>query len=413
MKTEKKTLFENFISLGVLRIFTYIIPFITLPYLSRVLGVEKFGLVFFAQAFIEYFIMLTDYGFELSATKEVAVNRHNKNNLSNIFNSVFIIKLFLFGISFLILLITIMLIPRLHDNWLVFVLSFLLVFGNVIYPLWLFQGIEKMKYITFLNICSKTIFLIFIFMFVKSKEDYLLVPIFNALGFITSGLIGFIFAIKIAKIKLYLPKWNSIKKQLKYSSEFFLSRASVTLFTSTNTFFLGLISNNTTVAYYVAADKIYFGLKVLITPVANALYPFVAKYKDLVTFKKVHLLSLVANIVTCTIVFVFAKEIIMTFYGTDLIESYKILRIFCFGMFISWNTVILSYPLLGALGYTKEVNGSVIFASLSHVTGLIVLYLFSRLSVYSMSYLVLFTEGIILTLIIYFIYKYLIKIKTT
>ena len=100
---EKKTLLENFLSLGALQIVSYVIPLINLPYLSRVLGVEKFGLVFFAFAFMQYFIMLTDYGFGLSATREIAVNRHNKNNLSNIFSAVTFLKIILLLISFIIL----------------------------------------------------------------------------------------------------------------------------------------------------------------------------------------------------------------------------------------------------------------------------------------------------------------------
>ena len=92
MSEAKRNLLENFLSLGALQIVGYIIPLINLPYLSRILGVEKFGLVFFAFAFMQYFIMLTDYGFGLSATREIAINRHNSNNISNIFSAVTFIK---------------------------------------------------------------------------------------------------------------------------------------------------------------------------------------------------------------------------------------------------------------------------------------------------------------------------------
>ena len=103
MGSERKRLFENVVSLGALQGLIYIIPLISLPYLSRVLGVEKFGLVFFALATVQYFNILTDFGFGLSATREIAVNRHNQNNLSNIFNSVITLKTFFLLISFLIL----------------------------------------------------------------------------------------------------------------------------------------------------------------------------------------------------------------------------------------------------------------------------------------------------------------------
>lgn len=213
MAGEKKRLLENFLSLGALQVISYVIPLITLPYLARVLSVGNFGLVFFAFAFMQYFIILTDYGFGLSATREIAVNRHNQNNLSNIFNSVTCIKALLLLVSFLVLIVSICFIPKLRAEWLVFVLSFLMVVGNAIYPVWFFQGMERMKYITFLNILSKTIFLVLIFVFVKKDSDYVIVPLLNSLGFLVSGIIGFLFAVKNFNIKLYIPKRASLVKQ--------------------------------------------------------------------------------------------------------------------------------------------------------------------------------------------------------
>ena len=261
MNDKKKRLLDNFLSLGALKIFTYVLPMITLPYVSRVLGAEKFGLVYFAVAFVQYFNIITDFGFGLSATREIAINRHNKNNLSNIFSAVTWAKIVLLVISFIIFCCILLLIPKLRENWLIFVLSFLAVIGNVIYPVWFFQGMERMKYITFLNILARTIFLILIFIFVKQQSDYMLIPILTFIGSLISGLIGMYFAIKHLSAKLYIPSWNAIKKQLKYSSEFFLSRASLSIYTNTNTFFLGLITSNLLVGYYVAAEKIYNAIR--------------------------------------------------------------------------------------------------------------------------------------------------------
>ncbi len=406
MAGEKKTLLENFISLGALQIVSYVIPLINLPYLFRVLGVERFGIVFFAFAFMAYFIMLTDYGFGLSAVREIAVNRHNKNNLSNIFSAVTFIKICLLLVSFVILSAMIIFIPKLQENWLVFLFSFLMVVGNVIYPVWFFQGIERMKYITFLNILSKTIFLVLIFIFVKKSDDYIIVPLLNSLGFLVSGVIGMYFAIKEFDIKLYLPKWQSIKKQFKYSSEFFLSRVSVSAYTNTNTFCLGLIGSNIMVGYYVAAEKIYNSMNGIQQPLNQALYPFVAKYKDMKTYKKWVLIALICNLFICGFVFLFAKEFITIFYGTDMVEAYKILRIFCFVVLVTFPSILIGYPLLGALGHTKEANGSVIIGSVFHIIGLILLFFLGKMNVYSIAWMVLITEIIVFIIRLFGVLKY-------
>ena len=406
MAGEKKTLLENFISLGALQIVSYVIPLINLPYLSRVLGVERFGIVFFAFAFMAYFIVLTDYGFGLSATREIAVNRHNKNNLSNIFSAVTFIKLCLLLVSFLILCLMIIFIPKLHENWLVFLLSFLMVVGNTIYPVWFFQGMERMKYITFLNILSKTIFLVLIFVFVKKSDDYIIVPLLNSLGFLISGAIGMYFAIKELGAKLYLPKWQTIKKQFKYSSEFFLSRVSVSAYTNTNAFCLGLIGSNIMVGYYVAAEKIYNAMNGIQLPLNQALYPFVAKHRDIKTYKKWVSIALICNLFICGFVFLFAKQFITIFYGTDMAEAYKILRIFCIVVIITFPSILLGYPLLGALAHTKEANGSVIIGSIIHIVGLFTLFIIGKMNVYSIALMVLVTESIVFGTRAYSVWKY-------
>ncbi len=406
MSEAKRNLLENFLSLGALQIVGYIIPLINLPYLSRILGVEKFGLVFFAFAFMQYFIMLTDYGFGLSATREIAINRHNSNNISNIFSAVTFIKFCLLIISFLILCIMIIFIPKLHQNWLIFILSFLMVVGNAIYPVWFFQGMERMKYITFLNILAKIIFLVLIFIFVKKESDYIIVPLLNSLGFLVSGIIGMYFAIKELGARLYIPKWSTIKKQFKYSSEFFLSRASLSIFTNTNSFCLGLISSTIMVGYYVAAEKIYAAISGLVGPITGALYPFIAKNKDIKLYKKIFTGVVIVNIFICAFVFIFAPDIITIFYGKDMYNAYKILRIFCFLTMISVPHMMLGYPLLGAMGYTKQVNASIIISSFIHIIGLTTLYFTGIMNIYTIALMVLVTESFVFILRGYWVLKY-------
>lgn len=406
MANEKKRLLENFISLGALQIVSYIIPLLTLPYLSRILGVDKFGLVFFAQAFMMYFMVITDFGFELSATREVAVNRHNINSISNIFNSVMILKFLIIILCYIILCISYLFIPKIHDNWLLFQLSFLMVIGYAIYPVWFFQGMEHMKYITFLNILAKTIFLVLIFIFVHSNDDYILVPLLNSLGFFISGIIGLYFAVKRFNVKLYIPKLQSLKKQFCYSSEFFLSRISVTALSNTNTFCLGLISSNTMVGYYVAAEKICSAIKALQIPLKGALYPYISKYRDIETYKKVFKLAFIANVLVCLLMFIFAKYFITLFYGVEMQEAYKILRIFCFVVLITAPSTLIGYPLLGAMGYTKEANRSVVYASIFHVLGLCLLFMCKSLTAYSIVYMTLCSELLLFIQWSFYVYKY-------
>ena len=158
---DKKKLLENFFSLGLVQLVSYIIPLISLPYLSRVLSTECFGKVFFAYSFVQYFIMITDFGFGLSAVKDISANRDNILKRDEIFNAVIMAKLFLSFVCFIILCIIVITISKFRADCNIYFLTFLMVIGNAISPIWFFQGIEHMKYITFLNILSKLILLFF------------------------------------------------------------------------------------------------------------------------------------------------------------------------------------------------------------------------------------------------------------
>ena len=97
------TLLKNYSSLSLVQLSNYILPLITLPYLARILGTTNFGLVVMAQATMIYLTLLTDYGFNLSATKEIAKNQNNPTIISQIFTTVMSIKISLLVISSLIL----------------------------------------------------------------------------------------------------------------------------------------------------------------------------------------------------------------------------------------------------------------------------------------------------------------------
>lgn len=241
MQENKKRLIDNIFSIGALQLIMYVFPLITAPYITRTIGVENYGLVAFANAFIQYFILFVDYGFELSATQKISQNTHNSKNLSNIFSSVIFAKIILFCISTILVVILTLIVPKLHNNALLIFFCFLTLVGNILYPVWFFLGVERMRYITYLNILSRSIFVILLFVFIKKADDYLWLPILTSVGSITAGLLSIRLAVKEFGIKLYVPKMRTIFNDLKYSTQFFLTRLASYGKANTNTFLLGLL----------------------------------------------------------------------------------------------------------------------------------------------------------------------------
>ena len=194
--SEEKLVLHNFFSLVLLQGANYILPLIILPYLVRVLGAEKFGLVMFAQSFAVFFNVFVDFGFNISGTREISLARENKVKVGAIFSAIMIIKLGLLIVAFSLLFLITNLFTRFSIDAEIYLLSFGVVIGQALFPIWFFQGVEKMKIVTFVNILSKVIFTVLVFFLINTELDYHKVPIFNSLGFIVSGLLGFLLSFK-------------------------------------------------------------------------------------------------------------------------------------------------------------------------------------------------------------------------
>ena len=396
---DKKRLLSNFFSLSVLQIFTYVLPLLTLPYLVRVLGVDMFGLVMFAQAFLVFFNILVDYGFNLSATREIAVNRDNKAKVTEIFSSVMMIKGILIVFSFLILSAIVFGFEKFSNDWELYYLSFLLVMGNAMFPVWYFQGMEKMKYITIVNIISKLLFTVLIFVVIQAPSDYIYVPLLNGLGFIVGGAIS-LWIIKTSFQQSFsLQNLDTIKQHFKDSSQFFLSRVSVTLYTAANAFVLGIFTNTTMVGYYSIAEKLYAALQGFYAPISQALYPYVAKERNIKLFKKLFTFIVTLNTVGIALLY-FIAQYIFNFLFTQHIgsESLEVFNILLLSALVVVPSILLGYPFLGALGFSKYANLSVIYGSIFHLLGLGVLIASNNITIYAVAFMVVITESLVLSM---------------
>lgn len=357
---DKKRLISNFISLSSLQLVNYVLPLITFPYLVRVLGVEKFGLIAFATATIMYFQILTDYGFNLSATREISINRENKEKVQEIFSSVMIIKFGLLILSFLLLSILVFSFDKFREDWKVYFLSFGMVVGQVLFPVWFFQGMEKMKYITFLNILAKSLFTIAIFIFVNQQSDYWKVPLLSSIGFILAGVLSLWIIYQDWNIRFKFVGFENILRELKEGWYIFISMIAINLYTTSNTFILGLFTNNTIVGYYSAAEKIVKAIQGILTPVSQAVYPHISKLASESKDKAIRFISKIVKIIgvgtfiASFLLFAFAEPVINIILGSQYQQSVIVLRILAFLPFIIGVATIYATLFLLGFGFIKE-----------------------------------------------------------
>ena len=382
LDNDKKRLLENFISLSVLQGANYILPLITLPYLVRVLGPEKFGLIAFAQAFIQYFNILTDYGFNLSATREISIHSEDKEKVSEIFSSVMVVKFALLILSFIIMTVVVFSFEKFRKDWLVYYLTFGVVVGQVFFPVWFFQGMERMKYITFLNTLAKVMFTIAIFIFVRKVSDYLYVPLLNSLGFIIVALLSLGIVFRKFRVRFKFPSKGELFFQLNQGWHIFVSVIAISSYRNFNIFALGLFANNFVVGNYAIAEKILKAIQGLQNPVGQALFPFLSKKFSNIQIKNaVEILAKYSKFVFVIYFFLFVIVFFLSPFFIKLASSKNLedslfdLRILSFVILIGGLNYYFGILGLISLGFKKEFSDVVSRTGLFNIIiGIILIY---------------------------------------
>lgn len=269
----KNSVAKSFASLSFWQITNYLIPLIAMPYLIRIIGTEKFGVVSLIQAIQYYFIILVDYGFNTTGVKEISVSRHDKVSISIICSKILFSKLFLTLISLCILILLLLFVPKLGNEWKAYLLGFSIVIGQALFPIWYFQGIENMKFITYLNLVSKLIFIGCVFLFIKEKSDYIYFILFQGMGLILASLVALGLITYNFKIHITFPGWRSIIFHIKDSYSIFVSNFSVTAYNSSNYLILSFFGDDRILGMYSIAEKIMSLLRQLLAMFSQAVFP--------------------------------------------------------------------------------------------------------------------------------------------
>ncbi len=364
ISAEKKRLFENFVSLSALQGVNMILPLITLPYLVRTLGVDNFGLINFSLSIVMYFNILVSFGFDLSATREISMNSNNKDKVSEIFSTVMVIKLGLTLASLAILTVLVMSVDVVWNHRWLYIATFGVVLGNALFPSWLYQGMERMKYVTYITVITRILFTILIFVFVEKNEDVIYVPILNSLGVILGGGYSLWLSFKLFDIRFTCPSIASIIDRSKESSKFFLSRVANNGSRYYVTMMIGVYFGNTVVGYYSMVEKLFYAFLSIGGVISQTLYPYMSRTRNLVFFKKV---VIGVSVVAVALIFpvMFFNELILSWIFNVKSEILSTIFLVVFsGAVFGVISSLLGYPLLAAFGYVNEANNSLIYASI-------------------------------------------------
>ena len=327
-----RVLTENILALSVLQALNYAAPLITVPYLVRVLGPAQFGLLSFAQGIVLYFDFATDYGFNFSATRAISASRDMPETVSRIFWSTIGAKFALMCASGLALSLLVAFIPKLRETSSLFAVNFLYVVGTTFFPIWLFQGLERLKLAATLFGIARLTAVPALFIFVRHPYDYVTAGAIQASVEVAAAIFAVPFLFSRLALKWSRPTISDIIASLKEGWPAFLSGSALFFSTSSTTVILGFVAGKTQVGYFSAADKLVKASIAVLNPLGQALYPHLTGVKlrsrELAlrlirkSFVIMGTLSLVASIVT----FFLARVLCNIVLGPSFTPSIAVLK---------------------------------------------------------------------------------------
>jgi PST family polysaccharide transporter len=334
-----KKMISNFSYLSLINIANKVLPLIVIPYIVRTIGVEKYGVIIFVYAIMQYFQTVTKYSFSLTATKYISLHREETDTISKYFWTVIATQLFLFMMGLLLFIPIIFGVERFYLEKEVFLFALIFVFASDLIPLWFFQGIEDMKYIALFNIATKFLYAIAIFTFVQSAEDYIFVPLINSLSFLLVGIFSIYFVMKHYGIKFVLPSFMHILELLKEGKDIFLSNISVSFYTTMNTVLLGFLTNYTVVGIYGLAETLFGAYTQIIKTYNMVIYPNLARFADNVKLlhsqaRKFFILYLGILIIAAIFLFTISGLAIELMFGEGHEKSILVLQILAISLIL-------------------------------------------------------------------------------
>lgn len=363
---DSSTLASNFGYLMLLQVAGYAFPLLTIPYLARVIGVEGFGKVAFAAAVIVWFQTVSDWGFNYTATRDVARNRENLEKVSEIFSNILWARILLMVVSFAVLFLFTQTIPYFKENQVILLITFLLIPGHIMFPDWFFQAMERMRYITIFNLISKALFTALVFVLIKEKQDYILQPLLMSLGYLVCGL-GAMYIILVKwKIKLYAPHWPSIKQTISDGTDVFVTNIFPNLYNSLSTVLLGFFGGSVANGLLDAGRKFVEIGQQFLTIISRVFFPFLSRHNSRgdkhFLYMKINLSIAVCGSIALML---FAPFIIRLFFTSEFEEAITILRIMAFSLIFLSLSNIYGVNFLIIRGHEKKLRNITLACSIT------------------------------------------------
>ncbi len=406
MNHNSRLLFKNTLMLYILQFSTYLFSFITVPYQTRVLGPEIYGVLGVVGAVMMYFQLFMDFGFLLSATEDISKNRTDFHYVCKKLTSITLIKVVFAAVCFGVMAVLCAVVGKFAEHrslYFIYLAAFVI---NSFLPDYVFRGLEDMSAVTLRTVLIKFISCIMVFVFLRTEEDYMLVPAFLLIGNAIAVLFAYAYLFKKFKYRFEKVTASEIFHDFKRSSVFFYSRIATTVYSATNTVVLGMVDQAGIITgCYTSADKVVNMVKNGLSPISDSLYPYMVKNRDFKLVKKILLIFMPIIVVGCAVGGIFAEPLCVFVFGAEYADAAGILRAFLPAVVATLPSYIFGFPTLGAMGLSKYANYSIFVGSIVHIAGIVLMLINGSITGVTLAAMTSVSEWIILSCRIIAVYR--------
>lgn len=377
---KNRILLGNIFSLASLQALNYLLPILILPFLVRSIGIGNIGVISTAFAISIYFQMFGEYGFNLTATKEVARQRDDITYINKLFSAVLYIKIIFLLIGFLIYICIVELIPEYSHSFLIFLFTYLITIGQTLFPTWLFQGFEQMKFITIINGLTKISGAIITIFIVRTPSDSYLVPLINGIFAIIGTSLAFIVAYQRLNVRVNSFDAKVISILLKDGWYIFQSKIFSTLYKNSNIIILGFFANPTTVGLYSLLERVIRSVQMIQNVLGDALFPYVnrnVKRDEILPLLKKYNTKAILFYISLTFCLIVFSPLI-SYFLLNAFNSSFILMLCIFSLVLFFGGLSYYYGVLGLISIGKTKS----FSSAVFATGVVNIFLCIVMSKY-------------------------------
>ena len=410
ISSDNLIILKNLSFLSILRFFNIGVKFFLVAYLVRVLGKTNYGILTWSDSVIQYFLIFINFGFNVYGAKYIVENTNDKLNINKITSAIFTVKFGLFLISFLILF-ALNFTQTFSAYKEILYLLLIMGVGEVFFPIWYFQGIEKLKLATYITVFSRIFLVLGTFLLVNNPNDlykHIYLIIFSSF---LMGFLGYLTLLKKFNFKFIWVGKQLIKKVIKEAYMFFLGRFLSLTFNFMTIFLIGVFYAMDYVSGFDVALKIVLVCIIPFDMLQQAVFPTITRNKNKNLIKKILILSVFFAILLSLGLYNFSVELLHLFGGEELVEYSNVLQTLSIIPPFVAITFILGTCTLVAFGFNKQFNQSLIISSVFYLIIVLVLYLLNKLTFWNLVYLRVFSDVLLALIRVYYVQKHRILFK--